>query len=767
MNGMKRPDSKDHQKRMVSLRTKLIWFIGLIITGVCSGLSWYLVQQQAEFMRNSLINTGTIVLKNLVHNSRYNLITQDKESLTRVIEGAMSVQEVVYVVATGPDGDTLVAQTKGMLTDPQVLIRDPEQPLYPDPTLIQALFDHPSGEPTVMPYTTSSQRKTTLSNRGKGGIVSTQITFSGEQIYDFGSSVKRRSPDLSLFGPLTLESEEKIEVGDQKPKTLPLVIGGIHVGLTNAYMLRSLNTMIWNVMVITIVIIVVGIALTMMLANRIVNPLRRLARMAGEIAAGDLSVSVTPDTRDEVGQLTTSINQMTQALNQREQSISTYVQTITKQVSQLSTLNQSGIAITSTLDIERVLTAVLDLLAENLGFTRMMLVLYDQEQQTAEVSRVAGVSDDIAGLARRIRIPVRDDDSLDAEILIHGKPILVTNVETVASRIYPDLLTMIREVGVRSFVVAPLKSQRRIHGYLGADRVDVPCTQEDLDLLITVTNSVAVAIDNAQTYQALEQLNLTLEQRVQDRTQELQSANERLQELDKLKSAFVSIVSHELRTPMTSVKGLVENMLDGITGSLTERQFFYLERVRHNMDRLTRMINDLLDLSRIEAGRMELRSMPVSIADLANEVAETLSLVTREKSLSLQIHTLEHIPVIEGDRDKLHQVLTNLISNAIKFTDQGGEIRVETRMRDKANIQICVQDTGCGIPKNELKTVFERFYRGQTAPVESRGAGLGLAITRSLVELHGGRIWVESTLGQGSRFFVVLPIHPPHSGSHV
>ena len=127
---------------------------------------------------------------------------------------------------------------------------------------------------------------------------------------------------------------------------------------------------------------------------------------------------------------------------------------------------------------------------------------------------------------------------------------------------------------------------------------------------MTIASHVAVAIDNARTYKDLETLATGLEQRITERTQDLQSANERLQELDRLKSAFVSIVSHELRTPMTSIKGLIENMMDGLTGELTERQTFYLSRVKHNIERLTRMINDLLDLSRIEAGTWSCRRPP-------------------------------------------------------------------------------------------------------------------------------------------------------------
>ncbi len=331
----------------------------------------------------------------------------------------------------------------------------------------------------------------------------------------------------------------------------------------------------------------------------------------------------------------------------------------------------------------------------------------------------------------------------------------------VSDRIYPPLLPLARQIGVTSFVGAPLKSSQRILGFIAADRGEEACTEEDLDLLVTLASQIAVAIDNAQAYHELQHLTQTLERRVQERTQDLVTANEKLQELDRLKSAFVSIVSHELRTPMTSIKGYVENMLDGLTGGLTEKQSYYLSRVKFNIERLTRMINDLLDLSRIEAGRVEIVLTHILVADLLAETTETLQSVADTKGVALRGQFQGDPWAMQVDRDKLHQILTNLIQNGIKFTPKGGEVRLDASLRNDGFVQFCVADTGCGIARHELSKVFERFYRGESVQAEQRGAGLGLAITKSLVELHGGQIWVESTLGQGSRFFFTIPMVPP------
>ena len=269
----------------------------------------------------------------------------------------------------------------------------------------------------------------------------------------------------------------------------------------------------------------------------------------------------------------------------------------------------------------------------------------------------------------------------------------------------------------------------------------------------------------------VEELNVSLEHKVRERTadlqrlnQELKTVNDRLQELDRLKSAFVSIVSHELRTPMTSIKGYVENILDGLAGELTDQQTYYLTRVKLNTERLTRMVNDLLDLSRIEDPdkRHEyLRPAPLSIRDLIAEVVESFQPMARQRSITVTADHPASLPSIRGDRDKLHQILTNLIGNAVKFTPVRGEVLVEAAARSHDSVQVCVSDTGCGIPPHEHDKVFDRFFRGDAIPEEARGAGLGLAITKSLVELHGGRIWLDSTPGKGSRFFFSLPITHP------
>jgi len=728
------------RRGFVSLRTKLIGFVSLIIVAVCSGLGWYFINQRAEIMNSSLVNTGTILAKNLAYNSRYLLFIEDLEGLGKLVDGVMEVEEVVYVVITGPEGKQLAAKSKGNL--------------YPDPTFAKGLLASSASEPVITSFSVRGKNmKEVRVSRGQARTMF--MPADVEALEDFAVPVMRKSLPQPLMPPFELESPA--------PQSPDKVYGVVQVGMTRAKMLATLNDLIIKAALITVLIILAGITATVLLAGRIITPLKSLAGGASRVAAGDLTVSVAPTTHDEVGQLTEVFTHMTESLKERDLAISSHIQTITKQVRELAALNKISMAIATTLDLDKLLATVLRLVIQNVGFSNARLVLYDSDRRVAYGSRLAGVPEELDREWRDVEVPVQDDGSLLAELLIHGRPVLIENIETATLRLAPFNLKPIREAGVISIVCAPLKSKERILGYIGAARGAQRCTQEDLNLLVTIAGEVAVALDNARAYRQLEHLAQSLEQRVQHRTQLLLEANRRLQELDKLKSDFVSTVSHELRTPMTSIKGYVDNILDGLTGVLTERQSYYLNRVKSNVERLTRMINELLDLSRIEAGKVELSLGNVRTREFVSEVVEGFQGMAQQKGLTLRTHQPDELPVIRCDRDKLHQVLTNLIQNAIKFTPTGGEVRVESQMLGDGYLQIGVIDTGCGIPPHELDKVFEQFYRGESGSPDDPRWGLGLAIARSLVKLHGGQIWVESTPGQGSRFYFTVQIAPPPS----
>jgi len=754
--------------RFLSLRTKFSLFVSLVIILVCTGLSGFLIQQEAKIMTHSLLNTGIILVKTLDKVSLNRLIIHDTDYLEKMLEGVLTAPEVVYAVIRDQNGNMLAGKSKGILANASEVIRDNSQPLLPNETHITPLFSQPPD-----PSDDSQPLITVLHTLDSEGSISLHApskdpsprswSSSQETIYDFALPVYRQPRPSQNIDLLSAETLDQPPAGPPLPAT---IIGIIQVGISTAHMQNALNQTVWNIGLLTFGMILLGIGLTVLLTNRIINPMRELAKVAQQIAEGNLYVSVLTNSQDEVGQLTHSINQMTKGLQQREIAITTHMNTITKHVAQLNTLHQTGTAITSTLDVHKLFATVLKLLRENLGFQRMVLVLKDASKTKGVLTEVSGIPEELARQLQGFEFSIVPE-TFDETLLIHGQPVLVPDLDAIVDQMNPDILELGRQVGLVSFVSAPLISHMEVLGYIGADKGHTRCTQEDLDLLVTIANHVAVAIDNARTYQDLEALATGLEQRIRERTQDLQSANERLQELDLLKSAFVSIVSHELRTPMTSIKGLVENMMDGLTGTLNERQSFYLGRVKHNIERLTRMINDLLDLSRIEAGKMELQSSPVNVGSLAREVVELLQPMAQERHLTLHTQIVDPLPLIHADRDKLIQILTNLITNAIKFTEPSGTVTVEVCQQEDGSVKTCIQDNGCGIPLHEQQTIFERFYRGQTADIKNRGAGLGLAITKSLVELHGGSIWVTSTPGEGSQFCFRIPTQPPEASERL
>jgi signal transduction histidine kinase len=276
-------------------------------------------------------------------------------------------------------------------------------------------------------------------------------------------------------------------------------------------------------------------------------------------------------------------------------------------------------------------------------------------------------------------------------------------------------------------------------------------TGDEIEVLANEFNKMTAAVKKSHD---------GLEAEVQQRTYELRIANERLREIDRLKSSFLSNVSHELRTPLTAIGGMAENLLDGMTGALNDTQTRWIAAIRDSGDRLARLIDDLLDLSAIEANKIKLEPTSFAVADLIYEVAAMLKSLVEAKSVTLDVSMTNNHFIARADRDRVTQVLTNLVTNAVKFTSQGGKIIVALEPSSEREwLQVNVTDSGCGIPDNEVARIFEEFYQAdQPGREKTGGVGLGLAICKRLVEMHGGRIWVNSTEGRGSTFSFTLPI---------
>jgi signal transduction histidine kinase len=341
---------------------------------------------------------------------------------------------------------------------------------------------------------------------------------------------------------------------------------------------------------------------------------------------------------------------------------------------------------------------------------------------------------------------------------------------------------LLRPFGIYNLTEVPLIHEGRLIGKISIANKPGGLSRNDVRLVTVFAAQAAVVIQNARLYTQLQESAAQLEAKVQQRTAELQAtyrelaaSHARLREVDQLKSDFLGNVSHELRTPLAAVKGFVDNLLDGVAGPLGEKPLHYLGRVRDNADRLSRMVSDLLDLTRIEAGKIELVRQPLAMADVVTEAAESLRQVAELKGVALVLDLAPGQPM-HGDPDKLHQVLTNLVSNAVKFSPRGGRVTVVTRLepdasrptpaaspsRGPAMLRLEVRDTGPGIAPEDRDRIFDKFYQvGRVDGERPSGTGLGLTIARHLVELHGGRVWVESGTAGGSTFVVLLPTGNP------
>jgi signal transduction histidine kinase/HAMP domain-containing protein len=747
--------------RFFGLRMKFVVLFSLILIMTCSSLSWYFIETRRKAMTDHLEELGSILLTSTVRNDHFRIagvVLEDRATLEQFIQSLMAIDHVVYVMISASDGRILDRQSKRSRRTTSGSPPSTEQPLYPDDQISKSLLQAPLTAPLMTRLEFSSKNTLVAQDTSSDWLL--PFLLRQETLHDFALPVLRDSTVESALPQLSVEREER---------SLPLrvksspVVGLVRIGITDASAKQALMIIVRDVSFLTLLIIAAGILSAHLLTSRITTPLRSLASAARQLAMGnDAPVPLVASTNDEVGELTQLFNVMTQSLHDRNQAITINLNTIRRQVRQLTTVHQASAAIASAnmFDMDRLLDTLLQLLSENLSFSRMAVVLYHPEQRYCSVAHIIGVSSEIVEAARRIEIPVHDD-SITADLLIHGKPLLIHDIEAVAERVHPPILELLRRSATRSIVCVPLQSHAKILGYLDGSRGSQPCNDEDLHILLTIAGHVAAAIDNAKAYSDLTELTQHLEERIEQRTEELSRANTQLQEHDRRRSTFLSVVSHELRTPMTAIRSFAENMLDGVTGPLTDLQHTYLTRIQHNVARLGRIIVQLLDWSRLDTKRVELRVEEVCIHQIATIAADSLQMVASEKNVTLAVEPIESLPTVRGDRDKLEQILWNLIGNAIKFTPPGGRVSVQFSESQPGVVQTCVADTGCGIEASHVANIFDEFSRVPSAMPASQGAQLGLCITKTLIAMNHGRIWVESQPDVGSRFYFTLPVAGP------
>lgn len=309
------------------------------------------------------------------------------------------------------------------------------------------------------------------------------------------------------------------------------------------------------------------------------------------------------------------------------------------------------------------------------------------------------------------------------------------------------------------WVLLPLGIIGIVLGTLGA-LVMASRTSGRVERLTTVAKSIATG----KFDRVVESRNDELSQLAA----ELNWIAEKFGELDRLKSTFISSISHEFKSPLTAIEGYIDFFIEGIdSGIKEEKQIKALNIMKHNASRLGKLINDVLDLAKIEAGQLEVKRQPLKLVEMLEERAGEFRPLAREKEIEIEVKTEEKIGLVLGDKEKAEKVLDNLLSNALKFNHRKGKVVIEAKESggqgggSSGFVEVSVSDTGCGIPKTEISTVFDKFRRlgpeDETTMEELKGPGLGLAIAKGMVEAQGGKIWVESKLGEGSKFMFTLP----------
>ncbi len=314
---------------------------------------------------------------------------------------------------------------------------------------------------------------------------------------------------------------------------------------------------------------------------------------------------------------------------------------------------------------------------------------------------------------------------------------------------------------IEAALCLPLLIEEKIIGMivLGNKVSGDPYSSQDIDLLTNLTNQASIALQNARLYDQIEDLSKNLQKKVNEQVKELREAYEELKKLDKAKSEFLSITSHQLRTPLTAIKGYISMVLEKLYGEPPEKMKKPLENIYASNERLIKLVNDLLNISRIEAGEVEMNFEKSSLEEIIISVIEELSNTAKNKNIYLKWEKPKNLlSKASVDKNKIRQVIMNVVDNAIRYTEKGG---VTVKAKDlKSKIQIAISDTGAGLTKYELSKMFESFSRGTAGTrLYAEGVGLGLYVAKKFVELHNGKVWAKSKgKGEGSTFYIELPI---------
>ena len=493
----------------------------------------------------------------------------------------------------------------------------------------------------------------------------------------------------------------------------------------------------------TVALMVAGVLFSVLaaiwLAGTMVRPIRTLQEGAQKIGEGDLDQQITVRTGDELQALAEQFNRMTARLRESyaglERKVEERTNELKESLEQQTAIGEVLRVISSSPgDVQPVLVAVAERAARICDATDARIFLADGEQ----LRHAAGFGD----LPVKTQVFPLNRESAAGRAVIDGRPVHVEDIHQERGE-FPLAYELAARAGWRTNLTVPLLRESRALGAIGLRRNHVrPFTDKQIALLQTFADQAAIAIQNARLFRE-----------IQEKSKQLEVAN-------KHKSDFLANMSHELRTPLNAIIGFSEVLLERMFGEVNEKQADYLKDIHESGKHLLSLINDILDLSKIEAGRMDLE---LSTFHLPSAISNAMTLI-RERAqrhgIALGMKLDTRLGEFQADERKVKQILLNLLSNAVKFTPDGGRVDVAAALNGKF-LEVSVRDTGIGIAAEDQSKVFGEFVQvGRDYTRKAEGTGLGLALTKRFVELHGGTIQLKSEVSQGSTFTFTLPIRP-------
>jgi signal transduction histidine kinase len=403
-------------------------------------------------------------------------------------------------------------------------------------------------------------------------------------------------------------------------------------------------------------------------------------------------------------------------------------------LARIQALKEINVATTSTLDLPTILSVLLEKTSEIFPVANAASIsFYNAETDGLEPVVCRGMpSEEWKAMV------ANETNTLAHRVAAAKTPISARNLQADAPEKSSEFG---RKHGLISYLGLPMMAKGRVLAVLSFVTKEAhEFSEEEIEFLMTLASETAIAIDNSKLYE------------------QTKRQAEKLEEASKLQADFAAMIAHDLRSPLSNIMGIAEMMGGEVFGTVNEEQKNWLNRMRNNATGLVQLVSDFLDISKLEAGRIELTRKSTNIADLVHNTVEDHRPLATRKRIDLSCQSDASLRPVYADARRLDQVLNNLLSNALKFTGEGGTIQVRVRSDNGNGVMVQVQDSGVGIPRKEIPSLFQKYRQASSATVSAqKGTGLGLVICKMIIEAHGGKIWLDSEEGKGTTFTFTLP----------